>query len=953
MIFTTTMLLKNLISNLKPDIAGTKINGISSDSRTIKKGNLFIAIKGKKFNGNDFINRAILKGAAAIIHSNLLKKNKKVFYIKVKDTRSTLAKISNRYYKNKPKNIVAVTGTNGKTSISDFFHQIFTIQKKKVGFIGTLGFKKNNYLKKRNLTTLDSLNINKDLHEMKAEGINNVIIEASSHGLKQKRLNFLNLKAGVFTNLSHDHLDYHKNMSDYLNSKLLLFKKLLKKKNFVITDSDIKEYKILKKITKKKKLKIYTIGSNSNIFKIFNHKIYNNFQIIKLKYKKNIYDLKINLYGSIQIKNLLMAILACKACGLKIKDIFKKIEKIKSVEGRLQLIKTLPNKSKIFLDYAHTPDALKNAIISLKEHFQKKITVIFGCGGERDKSKRGLMGSVAKKYCDKIFITDDNPRNENPKKIRNDIMKQLKSSTAKEIENRKKAILYALKNTSPKEIILIAGKGHETYQDLGKKKIFLSDKEIVKKFRSPRKFSNKRHNILEHNSDIFKRVIKNNKKFFFDGVSINSKNIKNKNLFIAIKGKRNDGHNFLNEAIKNGATNCVVSKTYNKKNKFIKVENTMNFLRKLAQNKRASSAAKFIAITGSSGKTTAKTMIGSLLNDYSRTFFSPQSYNNHYGVPLSICNMNLYDNFGVFEIGMSKSNEIHKLSALVKPHIAIITNVSEAHLENFKNIKGIAKAKSEIIQNVQKDGLVVLNRDDKFFNYFSKIAKKYHIRVKSFGYSKKSNVRFVSINKKKGYFLFKASIDRKNINLKINNNSKNYIMNIMSCLSVLKELDLNLIKVKSFFKNKTLLKGRGKINRVKKFNKSFYLIDESYNANPLSVKSAIENFSNIKKNGKRKYFLFGDMLELGKNSQIYHKRVSKLINNSDIDKTFVYGSKSTETYKFLKKNKKGAIVKDLKSFNYKISKVLKNGDFLMIKGSNATKLHEVSQKFIGSQVNAL
>tara|TARA_B100000945_G_scaffold293765_1_gene270016 strand:- start:711 stop:1271 length:561 start_codon:yes stop_codon:yes gene_type:complete len=181
----------------------------------------------------------------------------------------------------------------------------------------------------------------------------------------------------------------------------------------------------------------------------------------------------------------------------------------------------------------------------------------------------------------------------------------------------------------------------------------------------------------------------------------------------------------------------------------------------------------------------------------------------------------------------------------------------------------------------------------------------------------------------------------------VNNNNKNYIMNILSCLSVISELNLPLNKIKNFFKNKALLKGRGKINKINKFNKKFFLIDESYNANPLSVKSAIQNFSNIKKKGKRKYFLFGDMLELGKNSHIYHKKISKFINNSDIDKTYVYGSNAFETFRFLKKNKRGEIIKDLKLFKNKISNVLRNGDYLMIKGSNATKLHEISKKFIG------
>ncbi len=648
-----------------------------------------------------------------------------------------------------------------------------------------------------------------------------------------------------------------------------------------------------------------------------------------------------------------MAILAAKTCGLKVNSIFKKIEKIKSIPGRLELIRTLPNKSKVFLDYAHTPDALKNAIYSLREHFSKKITIVFGCGGERDRSKRKLMGSIAEKNCDKIYVTDDNPRNENPAKIRKDIIKGLSKSRVIEIDNRKKAIVYALKNSNPQDVILIAGKGHETYQHLGKKIIFSSDKKIVNNFKPPKIFFDKKRNLLFHNAKILKKVLKTKKNHFFNGVSINSKKVKKNNLFIAIKGKKNDGHNFLNESIKNGARFCIVSKKPKNRIKFVSVKNTMSFLNQFARISRAYSSSKFIAITGSSGKTTVKTMIGNLLKNYSTTYFSPNSYNNHYGVPLSMCNMNLYDDFGVFEVGMSKFNEINKLSALVKPHVAAITNVSEAHLENFRSIKDIAKAKSEIIYNIENGGTVILNRDDKFFNYFKKIAKKNNVLIKTFGYSKKSNSKFVSLNENKNGFLLKTSIDKKIVTLKINNNNKSHIMNILCCLTVLNELNLSLDYVTNYFQHQTFLKGRGRINKVKKFNKKFYLIDESYNANPLSVKSAIQNFSNIEKKGKKKYFLFGDMLELGKNSQVYHKKISKFINNSDIDKTFVYGNKSTETYKLLKRNKKGGIVEDLDSFDNKITKILKNGDFLMIKGSNATKLHKVSKKFLRGTINAI
>ena len=366
------MLLKKLIKNLDPKIGSLEISGISNDSRKVKKGDLFVSIKGEKEDGNKYISQAISKGARAVIYSGKIKKNKKTKFINFKDTRSILARLSASIYKNKPKNIIAVTGTNGKTSISDFFYQIFKLQNIKSGFIGTLGFRKNKSLKQRNLTTLDSLTLNKDLNNMKTIGINNAIFEASSHGLKQKRLDFLKIKVGIFTNLSHDHLDYHKTMKDYLHSKLLLFKKILAKKSVVITDTDIKEYETIKKIQEKRKLKILTIGSKSNVFQILNHKVFRNFQLLEIKYKKKIYKLRIKLYGTIQIKNLLMAILASNVCGLKISKIFEKIENISSVEGRLQLIRTLPNHSKIFLDYAHTPDALENALLSLREHFQKK-----------------------------------------------------------------------------------------------------------------------------------------------------------------------------------------------------------------------------------------------------------------------------------------------------------------------------------------------------------------------------------------------------------------------------------------------------------------------------------------------------------------------------------------------------------------------------------------------------
>ena len=291
--------------------------------------------------------------------------------------------------------------------------------------IGTLGVISKDYRKKTNLTSLDPISLHENLQILAKKKVNNVILEASSHGLKQKRLNYLNIKTGIFTNLSHDHLDYHRSMKSYLDSKMYLFKNLLNKHSNIITDEENKEFKVIKNISIKRKIKKITIGSNSGNVKILHSRFKKNKQIIKVSFNLQTFKLEIPLIGYFQIKNLLMAILAAMSCGLNEKIIFSQIHKIKSAPGRLECVANLKNNSKIIVDFAHTPDALRQSLIALKEQFKKEIIIVFGCGGERDKKKRIVMGNLAKKYCRKIFVTDDNPRNENPKKIRDTIIKSL------------------------------------------------------------------------------------------------------------------------------------------------------------------------------------------------------------------------------------------------------------------------------------------------------------------------------------------------------------------------------------------------------------------------------------------------------------------------------------------------------------------------------------------------
>ena len=949
------MLLGKLLKFTNKKYRKIRVDSISFDSRKIKKKDIFFAIEGNQTSGTKFIKDAISKGASIIVSDKKTKyKNHKTPYLLVKDVRKSLAEASSNFYKKKPSNIIAVTGTNGKSSVANFFYQILSFNKISAASIGTLGIFSKNYSKKINLTSMDPLSLHKNLQILARNKVNHVILEASSHGLDQKRLDNLNIKTGIFTNFSQDHLDYHKNMKSYFNSKMYLFKNLLNKNSKIITDEENKEFKIIKNIANRRKIKKITIGSNSGNIKILYNKYKENKQIVKISVNSKIFLLKIPLIGYFQIKNLLMAILAASSCGLNQNKIFNQINKIKPVSGRLECVAHLNNNSNIIVDFAHTPDALEQSLIALKKQFKKEIVIVFGCGGERDKKKRLIMGKVAKKYCRKIFVTDDNPRNEDPEKIRNMIMKGCKK-LAINIGNRKQAIKTAIKELGSNEILLVAGKGHEKTQDYGNKIINFSDKKVIVEIIKKRKYSIKKSNW---SNLLAKKVFKNNSlnDVNYSGVSINTKNIKKNNLFFAIRGKKNDGHKFVKEAFKKGAIRSIVSTKKGQpfSNKIIKVKNTFSSLNDLAKVTRDATAAQIIGITGSTGKTTLKNLISFSLKNYGKVYYSPHSYNNKFGVPLSLSNLKSNTEYGVFEIGMDKKGEINNLSKIVKPEIAIITNISEAHIKNFNTLKDIAKAKSEIIDNISKDGNVILNRDDKFFRFLSNKAKKRGIRVISFSSKQKANISLLETKMIKNYYRLKIIVKNKIFYFNTKYSTNNFISNILACISVLSVLNLDLKNMKNKFANFSIPNGRGDIKIVKKFQKKFKFIDESYNANPLSMSSAIQNMNYYKREGNIKKLVFlGDMLELGKKSKKLHKKLSIIINKSDIDKVFVYGKHIKETFNLLSRNKKGKVFNNLKEAYDHFNKIVHNNDLLMVKGSNATGLNQFSKNIKKGYISAI
>jgi UDP-N-acetylmuramyl-tripeptide synthetase len=453
-----------------------KNRNFSINSKKVKKNDIFFAMEGSKQSGNLYSSEALSKGAYKVVTSkNTRNKN----YLIVKNVNKFLAEACSAKYKEKPKNIIAVTGTNGKSSVANFYFQILKNLKINSAAIGTLGIFYRNKVKRTNLTTPDIITIHKELNFLKKNKIDNVCLEASSHGLHQNRLDGINFTAGIFTNFTQDHLDYHKNLKKYLQAKLSLFSSVLKKNSFAVLDTDIPEFSIINRICKKRKIKILSFGSRGNTIKLISHYYFGKKQIIKINFLNKIYNIKLDLIGDFQIKNLFAAILASYLSVKNPDQIINALSKIKSATGRMQYVGN-KKKSAVVVDYAHTPDALKKSLQTLAKQFNKKVDVVFGCGGDRDKGKRYKMGEIADQFASKIYLTNDNPRSENPISI----IKQIKKgcSRSKIILDRKMAIKSAINNLNTDSILLIAGKGHENYQIINNQKKYFSDQKVSKFF---------------------------------------------------------------------------------------------------------------------------------------------------------------------------------------------------------------------------------------------------------------------------------------------------------------------------------------------------------------------------------------------------------------------------------------------------------------------------------------
>jgi len=491
------MKIKEIITNLDNAIASgnldTVVEFITSDSREVKPGSAFVAVKGS-VDGSKFIDQAIADGAVLIVAERAAsaEQEEKVAWVHVKNSTVALASIADSFFGNPSQQlkVIGVTGTNGKTTSTYLMHHVMKDIWRRAGLIGTIKFDNGESEYVATHTTPAAVALHGLLRQMVDNTCRGVAMEVSSHGLEQKRVGAVRFDVGVFSNLTQDHLDYHGTMQSYFEAKMELFEMMIASKAAaapedrykpvaVINSDDLYGQKIIKTIGERMPVWTYGMGAHSD-FKFSGIRQTFKGTSFQLDARGKSYLVKVPLIGKFNVYNVVSSITACAAAGMKVRDIVKALEEAPQVPGRMENIGNV-NGMSVFVDYAHTPDALANACVTMKELEPRKLITVFGCGGDRDNEKRPLMGEAAAKNSDFCIVTSDNPRSEDPERIIKMVEAGMKGKKYQAITDRAEAIESAVKIGRSGDLVLIAGKGHETYQQFATETIDFDDRAVARR----------------------------------------------------------------------------------------------------------------------------------------------------------------------------------------------------------------------------------------------------------------------------------------------------------------------------------------------------------------------------------------------------------------------------------------------------------------------------------------
>ncbi|MEJ1161556.1 UDP-N-acetylmuramoyl-L-alanyl-D-glutamate--2,6-diaminopimelate ligase [Prosthecomicrobium sp. N25] len=459
--------------------ADPDVSGLTADSRKVAAGGLFVALAGTRADGAGFAADAVARGAAAVVAGEGADIGAlAVPVLRVADPRLALSVMAARFYRRQPETIVAVTGTSGKTSVAAFVRQVWAATGRAAASIGTVGVVSPKGAVYGSLTTPDPVDLARTLADLAADGVTHAALEASSHGLDQRRLDGVRLAAGAFTNLSRDHLDYHPSVEAYFDAKMRLFEALLAPGQPAVVDVDTEAGRAAAARAKRRGLTVFAVGRTGGDFRVTRTEPDGFRQIVTVDAAGRSHTIRLPLLGTFQVSNALVAAGLCTVTGTDAGAALGALEGLVGASGRLDLVGTTPEGAPVFVDYAHKPDALEKVLEALRPYTRGRLVVVFGCGGDRDPGKRPIMGEIATRLADITVVTDDNPRSEDPAAIRRAILAA--APGALEIGDRQAAIEAGVAMLGAGDILVVAGKGHETGQIVGDRVLTFSDHDAAR-----------------------------------------------------------------------------------------------------------------------------------------------------------------------------------------------------------------------------------------------------------------------------------------------------------------------------------------------------------------------------------------------------------------------------------------------------------------------------------------
>jgi UDP-N-acetylmuramoyl-L-alanyl-D-glutamate--2,6-diaminopimelate ligase len=456
-----------------------EVEGLALDSRRVRPGDLFAALPGSRADGLAFAEAAVAAGAVAVLGDHrLLERPPGVPILVAADPRAALARIAARFFGAQPAIVVGITGTSGKTSVAGFTRQLWERLGHRAASLGTLGIVAPDGVRPGALTTPDPIELHRELAALAAAAVDRLAMEVSSHALDQRRVDGVRFAAAAFTNLSRDHLDYHGTMEAYRAAKLRLFSELVPEGGGVVADADLPEFATIAAIARDRALVLVDYGTRARRLRLVGQHPRAAGQHLLLELDGRRVEVESRLVGAFQARNLLAALGLVVVTGAPLEAAAAQLGALEGAPGRMQHVADHPSGAAIYVDYAHKPDALRQALDALRPHCTGRLHLVFGCGGDRDAGKRPLMGAIAAERADRVIVTDDNPRREDPAAIRRAILEACPG--AREIGDRRAAIAAALDGLGPGDVLLIAGKGHETYQLVGEEVLPFDDAAVVR-----------------------------------------------------------------------------------------------------------------------------------------------------------------------------------------------------------------------------------------------------------------------------------------------------------------------------------------------------------------------------------------------------------------------------------------------------------------------------------------